>query len=152
MIEKIELKRGKLRGYDKSEDQLNPGGCSSYPFTPKNSYVDSSIDNFFGEHARQQQAQQFQQGTGGILHAIDSELLLRKLLEKRRGDSSSNTNSNNSNASSKSQSLTKLNMVDNELSPGGDMMNAQLSPSGHQVSFCSRPTEIPPPHHEADHK
>jgi len=140
MIEKIEFKRHKLRGYDKGEDQLNFGACS-YPFTPKNSYVDSSMDSIFEQRGEKQ-------NTGGILHAIDSEVLLRKLLEKRRGDSSSNTNSN-SNTSSKSQSLTKLNMVD-ELSPGGDMMNSQLSPSAPQVQFNPRTTEIPPPSDHSD--
>ena len=52
MIEKIELKRGKLRGYDRAEDELKPGGCSSYPFTPKNSYVDSSLDSIFEQQVR----------------------------------------------------------------------------------------------------
>jgi len=47
MIEKIELKRGKLRGYEKTENELNPGACSSYPFTPKNSYVESNLDSVF---------------------------------------------------------------------------------------------------------
>ncbi len=54
MIEKIELKRGKLRGYDRAEDELKPGGCSSYPFTPKNSYVDSSLDSVFEQQVIQQ--------------------------------------------------------------------------------------------------
>lgn len=135
MIEKIESKRHKLRGYDKAEDQLNPGACSSYPFTPKNSYVDSSMEGFFDKQLQQQ-------NTGGILHAIDSEVLLRKLMEKqRRGDSASSTNPN-SNNSSKSQSLTKLNVTEEYL-PGGDNFGSQLSPSGHQVQFNPKPSEIP---------
>lgn len=132
MIEKIEFKRHKLRGYDKTEDQLNPGACSSYPFTPKNSYVDSSMEGFFdAKFAQQQQAAHIMAGGGGggILNAIDSEVLLRKLMEKqRRGDSGSNS----SNTSSKSQSLTKLNVTEDFL-PGGDTLASQLSPSACQI-------------------
>uniref|UniRef100_T1JHM1 DHHA2 domain-containing protein n=1 Tax=Strigamia maritima TaxID=126957 RepID=T1JHM1_STRMM len=40
MMEKIEIKRGKLRGYDGEVAQEN------YPFTPKNSFVDSSFDSY----------------------------------------------------------------------------------------------------------
>lgn len=123
MIEKIEYKRHKLRGYDKGEDSLNPG--SSYPFTPKNSYVDSSLEGYFTQQdnnkgyspaaaAAAQQAHAISV-TGGILNSIDSEVLLRKLMEKRRGDSNSN-----SNTSSKSQSMTKLNTVGDEYLPCGD--------------------------------
>lgn len=102
MIEKIELKRHKLRGYDKSEDQLNPGACSSYPYTPKNSYVESSMEAVFER-----------QNAGGVLHEIDSDVLLRKLMEKRKDNLQSNSNTHsNSNASSKSQSLTKLNITE----------------------------------------
>jgi hypothetical protein len=120
MIEKIESKRHKLRGYDRTEDMLNPGGtASSYPFTPKNSYVDSSMDNFFDKQSQQQE-----QETGNILHAIDSEVLHRKLMEKqRRGDSNPN-----SNMSSKSQSLSKLNVTE-EMLPSGDNLGSQLSPT-----------------------
>jgi len=46
MIEKIELKRGKLRGYEKGDDELKPNP-SYYPFTPKNSYVESNLEAVF---------------------------------------------------------------------------------------------------------
>lgn len=118
MIEKIELKRHKLRGYDKSEDQLNPGACSSYPYTPKNSFVESSMDSLF---------EQQRQNAGGVLHEIDSEVLMRKLLEKRRDNSNPNTHPN-SNTSSKSQSMTKLNITE-DVSHGAGDMSSQLSPS-----------------------
>lgn len=118
MIEKIELKRHKLRGYDKSEDQLNPGACSSYPFTPKNSYVESTMDALYDQR----------QNNGGVLHEIDSDVLIRKLMEKRRENmnSSSNNTHSNSNASSKSQSLTRLNIVEEVVAP---TVSDQLSPS-----------------------
>jgi hypothetical protein len=106
MIEKIEQKRGKLRGYDKFKDELNP---SSYPFTPKNSYVDSSLDSVF------EQRYQERLNSGGLLHAIDSEVLLRKLTEKKRNVDQSYSYSN---SSSKSQSLTKLNIGDEHIGDG----------------------------------
>lgn len=117
MIEKIELKRHKLRGYDKSEDQLNPGACSSYPYTPKNSFVESNMDTLF---------EQQRQNTGGVLHEIDSDVLMRKLMEKKRENLHSNSR-NNSNTSSKSQSMTRLNMTE-EFQASGDV-SSQLSPT-----------------------
>jgi hypothetical protein len=144
MIEKIELKRGKLRGYDRSEENdLKAGFCSSYPFTPKNSFVDNSqLDSVFENqpHGKFPDRQQY---SGGILHAIDSEVLLRKLMEKRRGDSAT-TFSYSSSSSSKSQSMTKLNL--DELSSGGDMMNAQLSGPGSGNPLGSPIQSQTPPH------
>lgn len=119
MIEKIELKRHKLRGYSKSEDQLNPGACSSYPYTPKNSFVESSMDTLY---------EQQRQNTGGVLHEIDSEVLMRKLMEKKRDNL--NSSRNNSNTSSKSQSMTKLNLAE-DFQASGDVLS-QLSPTVQQ--------------------
>lgn len=119
MIEKIELKRHKLRGYSKSEDQLNPGACSSYPYTPKNSFVESSMDTLY---------EQQRQNTGGVLHEIDSEVLMRKLMEKKRDNL--NSSRNNSNTSSKSQSMTKLNLAE-DFQVSGDVLS-QLSPTVQQ--------------------
>jgi hypothetical protein len=134
MIEKIEQKRGKLRGYDKLKDELSPGVCSSYPFTPKNSYVDSSLEAVFEQRDRHQQ----QFSTGGILSAIDSEVLLRKLMEKQRRNES-----NYSNSSSKSQSLTKLNADD----AAGDIQldSSKQSPAAatpNRAAFASRPGDV----------
>lgn len=131
MIEKIEQKRGKLRGYDKLKDELSPGGCSSYPFTPKNSYVDSSLDAVF------EQRERHQYNSTGILNNIDSEILLRKLMEKqRRNDSSLNY----SNSSSKSQSLTKLNADE-----AGDILvdgKSPTTPNRTTTAFPTRPADV----------
>ncbi|GAB6019162.1 hypothetical protein CHUAL_000781 [Chamberlinius hualienensis] len=43
MMEKIESKRGKLRGYVGDGDNDN---ATAYPFTPKNSFVDGSFENY----------------------------------------------------------------------------------------------------------
>jgi len=164
MIEKIKMKRGKLRDYDpKAEsDTLSVGTATSYPFTPKNSYVDSTFESYYSAERQQQQQSQSQspststhhyqsaaaQQQGGILNAIDSEVLLRKLLEKRRTTSSNAApDSLSSNASSKSQSLTKLNVLDTSadmLSPGGD------SPVNTAVTFVS-PLSKPSPPFEQQH-
>jgi len=113
MIEKIEFKRHKLRGYDKSEDQLNPGGCSSYPFTPKNSYVDSSFESAY-EHRDKHMTMIENRGGANVLSSIDSDVLMKKLMEKRKGDhhhhhmNSGSGSVVNSSSSSKSQSMTRL--------------------------------------------
>jgi hypothetical protein len=85
-----------------------------------------------------------QERQGGGIHAIDSELLLRKLMEKRRGDSLTSNSYYSSSNSSKSQSLTKLN-AEEPLAPGGDMMNAQLLAGNGSPNSGSRPSEPSPP-------
>lgn len=45
MMEKIESKRGKLRGYV-GDGEGDNNSTASYPFTPKNSFVDGSFENY----------------------------------------------------------------------------------------------------------
>ena len=61
MLEKIESKRTKLRGCDIEE-------TTTYPFTPKNSFVDSSFDDVYSRLSQ--------------VSTIDSDVIVRKLSEK----------------------------------------------------------------------
>jgi len=78
-----------------------------------------------------------QQG-GGVLHAIDSDLLLRKLMEKQRQPGTGNVSYYSSSNSSKSQSLTKLNV--DEFVAGGDPLG---SPNQSQTPPVTGAMDIP---------
>ncbi|XP_067132645.1 exopolyphosphatase PRUNE1 [Centruroides vittatus] len=64
MIEKIEHKRGKLRGYDKDTDVSS---IRAIPFTPKNSFSDSSFESYVPQQ----------------ILAMDSDSLIEKVKKKK---------------------------------------------------------------------
>lgn len=64
MIEKIEHKRGKLRGYDKDTDVSS---IKAIPFTPKNSFSDSSFESYFPQQ----------------ILAMDSDSFIEKVKKKK---------------------------------------------------------------------
>lgn len=63
LLQRIELRRGPLGGFEGADD------VSAYPFTPKNSFVESSLETAY-RHMN--------------LSELDSEMILQKVREKKR--------------------------------------------------------------------